>query len=108
MGVMLRGFVPGSTPGWDQRDADEHPKDGAHACCIAMQSTLLWSKLTVFFCGRADKAVAAEDAENQPIDSDSRWNGPDSESAKFPFEFKSAISDGSARRFFVVCKKYSR
>jgi hypothetical protein len=41
------------------------------------------------FCSRADKAVAAEDAENRPIDSDSRWNRPGSESAKFPFEFKS-------------------
>jgi hypothetical protein len=72
MGVMLRGFVPGSTRGWDQRDADEHPQ--RWRSCLQHSDVLnaIVAEADGPFCSRADKAVAAEDAQNRPIDADSR------------------------------------
>jgi hypothetical protein len=86
---MLRGFVPGSIPGWDQRDGEEHLQRRRSSLLHSDVVNAIVVEADGLFCSRADKAVAAEDAENRPIDSDSRWNRPGSESAKFPFEFKS-------------------
>jgi hypothetical protein len=90
MGVMLRGFVPRSIPGSDQRDADEHLQRRRSCLLHSDVVNAIVVEADGLFYSRADKAVVAEDAENRPSDSDSRWNRPNSESAKFPFEFKSA------------------
>ena len=46
--------------------------------------------MTVFF-GRADNMALFGDFENRPIVVECRRNRADSESAKFPFEFKRAV-----------------